>query len=546
MKKLIPIIFLIPIIHTTAYAFTISTVIADGCHEKLATSALREVRKDFTTAGQLSTTDDQKALVDDVEFKPDEDMKDLGGITFLLSIRDNDLKGRGANDLSQLALVHGNPEFQEEHCLRTATQDEPDGSKEALSACRSFIRKRVEQALDGLDSSGKPDINNTTVLPVHLSLRGDVDVPLPTYYVRMGQAIHTIQDSFTHTYRTPDGMKVTVVLNWIEFVNGNLLESRDGPAHAKALDVCDDPDDVRKTRRLLATQASVDVLKATLDPQMTKEQKMTAVSTVLDTYLTYEPGCNFENNWCNAHERQYKDANGTFPGCQTNGSGILIGVLLILGSLLFRSQRIKVGKWTAVIFIFGFLMLFIGNAKAQDKEPNPTAPAPNVTPVAEAGPTDRSEGAWGVYTGLSGSLDHPAFAGAVGVRRKMSTHWTLGWDAELNPWVAINGSSPVRLAVFNTYGTVICRFPLSYENFNLRTTLNVGTSTMLINLYGADRGTTGVYGGFSPLGLEWKASKSYYIIFNPLSYAIPIPQLTGVPLTYPQYRVTIGLEWLGS
>ena len=49
----------------------------------------------------------------------------------------------------------------------------------------------------------------------------------------------------------------------------------------------------------------------------------------------------------------------------------------------------------------------------------------------------------------------------------------------------------VRAGVFNAYGTVILRVPLSYERFNLRTTANLGMSRLLIDLYGAPKGSTG-------------------------------------------------------
>jgi hypothetical protein len=86
------------------------------------------------------------------------------------------------------------------------------------------------------------------------------------------------------------------------------------------------------------------------------------------------------------------------------------------------------------------------------------------------------------------------------------------------------------------------RFPLAYENFNLRTTLSLGASRLLMNLYGAPKGSTGLYFGVAPIGLEWKLNRIFFLIINPLNIAVPIPQLNGVPLDYPQYRFTIGLE----
>jgi len=65
---------------------------------------------------------------------------------------------------------------------------------------------------------------------------------------------------------------------------------------------------------------------------------------------------------------------------------------------------------------------------------------------------------------------------------------------------------------------------------------------MLIDLYGAPRGTTGIFVGLVPLGLEWKVSSSLYIIFDALGVAVPVPQLKGALFSYPQYRTAVGLE----
>src|SRR5205085_10766777 len=109
-------------------------------------------------------------------------------------------------------------------------------------------------------------------------------------------------------------------------------------------------------------------------------------------------------------------------------------------------------------------------------EPNThAAPAPTIVPVEEPGPRDPSQTAWGAYLGSSGSIDKAAVAVQLGARLKWSRHWTFGLDAEWNPWVTLNGYR-VGNGVFNLYGTAILRFPLAYENFNLRATANLGTS----------------------------------------------------------------------
>ena len=543
-----------------AHAYTISSAITTGCHEKITTDALRAVRLELASAGPLPANRNERALIDDLEFTPAGDMTDLGGATLLVGVRDNDLKGRDSMALSQLALVHGDPSAQREHCLRNSHEKEPDGSKTAVNDCRTFIRERIAQALVGLDAASTPDLAQRTSLPLYLSLRHAVDASLPTYYVRIGQAIHAIEDSFTHTYRTPDSTQITVVMDWVDEANGNLVEATDGPPHSSELDRCDDPDDLRQRRRELATEAATAVLHTTLDPNQTNDQKMAAVEVILDKYLSYSPGCTFDNNWCQAAERQY--GNSQFgcsmggPQRRTSGWGwaIIFGLLALAG-------RWRHGKKAMIgMTILGLTSLLPSRAFAQPEPggppPDPAAmaaaaaehkaPPPVTKPVKEPGPKDPSQIALGAYLGGSGSVNNPAAAVALGARLRFSTHWTFGLDAEWNPWFSVNGASTVRAGVFNGYGTVIFRLPLAYEQFNLRTTANFGVSRMLIDLYGAPKGSTGIYAGLSPLGLEWKMSRMFFLIINPLNFAMPTPQLSGVPFSYSQYRFTIGLEIYGG
>jgi hypothetical protein len=548
-----------------AYGYTISSAITAGCHEKITTDALRAVRLEpatLLTAAPLPADRNERALIDDLEFTPASDMTDLGGATLLVGVRDNDLKGRDSMALSQLALVHGDPSAQREHCLRNSHEKEPDGSKTAVSDCRAFIHDRIAQALDGLDATGTPDLTNRTSLPLYLSLRHGVNALLPTYYVRIGQAIHAIEDSFTHTYRTPDSMQITVVADWVDEANGNLVEATDGPPHATELDRCDDPDPLRLRRRELATEAATAVLRTTLDPNQTNDQKMAAVEVILDKYLSYSPGCTFDNQWCQAPEHAY--GNGQFscsmggPQRRTSGWGwaIIVGLFALAGRARWRHGK----KAVIGLTILWIASLLPSRAFAQPEPGRPTTPEPDAasvaaehkapppvtTPVKEPGPKDPSQVALGAYLGGSGSVNNEALAATLGARLRFSKHWTFGLDAEWNPWIAVNGASTVRAGVFNGYGTVIFRLPLAYEQFNLRTTANFGVSRLLIDLYGAPKGSTGIYAGLSPLGLEWKMSRMFFLIVNPLNFAMPTPQLKGVPFSYSQYRFTIGLEVYGG
>ncbi len=555
----------------SAHAYTIANAFSSGCHERITSDALRAVRKELPTAHPLAANDDEKALIGDLQFKPDSDMDDLGGATLLIGIRDNDLKGRGSGDLSQLAAVHGNPDGQAEHCLRSLEQIEPGGSEAAMRDCRAFVHQKIADALDALDPAGDVDDTKRTILPLHLSLRGSVDASLPTFYVLMGQAIHAVEDSFTHTYRTPDGMKVTVVLNWVESVNGKLVESRDGPPHLAELDRCDDPDDRRRVRRELATAAATALLRSALDPSKPPAAKLAEVDVTLDKYLGYQAGCTNGNNWCDAPEAAYKSTGAC--GCQIpskTAGGTWLGLsALALGALAF-TRRARRARTAALGSVVATVLLTSGVAGAQAPEPPsaPTKTAPAGTkpqvddsgnrltsgekaaieaeptrPVAEPGSHDPAKTSFGFYGAISGSFDKPAAAGSIGFRIRPTPHWAFGIDGELNRWIAVNGSNSSGASVVNVYGTAILRFPLAYENFNLRSTVNFGTSYLTTSLYGAPSGSIGIFFGISPLGIEWKASRSFYLIINPLTIAVPVPQLKGVPLLYPQYRFTIGLEF---
>ena len=303
------------------------------------------------------------------------------------------------------------------------------------------------------------------------------------------------------------------------------MEQRDGPAHLNELDRCDDPDAPRLRRRELATEAATELLRATLDPTQSSDQKLGVVDQILDRYLGYAPGCTFDNDWCAAPERQYRSS-----GCSVGGAGggrhLFSGVGILAAAILVLSR----GRGRRAGPLIGALVasLLTGLAAAEAR--------------GEADSKQPAGRAFGGHLAGAGSFDHGALAAALGARLRVNKHWTFGLDAEWNPWISTEAAQTVRAGVFNAYGTVILRVPLSYERFNLRTTANVGMSRLLIDLYGAPKGTTGIYLGLSPLGIEWEISRRIFLLLDPIGIAVPTPQLSGVPFSYPQYRTTVGVE----
>lgn len=505
---------------TPAFAFTIEGLVAEGCHERITSEALRTVRAELEPAHPLPLSDDELAIVQDVQFRADEDMRDLGGITLLIAVRDNDLKGRGAGQLSQLATVHGDPDGQREHCLKRPEHTEPGGSELAIADCRAFIKERVRQALDGLDASGEVNLESREEIAVHLELRKRVKPLLPTFYVRMGQALHALEDSFTHTYRTPDLERITVVLNWVKLVDHTLFEKDDGPPHSTDLDACGDDIELNAGRREAATRAATEVLRVALDPRRTKEQRIAEIDAMVDRYTGFQPGCDYGNQWCDAQERLLAGSCGCDAARTAGGPGSVAAVLGLIALALSRTRR-----RAAAVALLGVILAAAGTASAADGDAESDTPSPT----------------FGLHAAVAGSYDEAAFSGTVGGRLRLSDHWAVAVDAEWNPWVAI-APTHLRGGVVNFYGTIIFRAPFRSEDLGLRVAASVGSSTLLTSLYGAPAGTTGMYFGLSPVALEWRFAERFFLIFTPFHIAAPAPQLTGVPLIHRQYRTAVAIE----
>ena len=540
----------------SALAYSYESAISTGCHERITMGALRTLRTQVTSAPAVAPDSNDLSLVTDVPFTLDDDMKDLAAAAFVIGVRDNDLHGRGPTDVSQLAAIHGNPENQKEHCLRDIGDDEPAGSERALAACKAFIRGKLVEALDGLDEHGVPDPARRVDIDVSLSLRGRVTASLPLFWVRMGQGVHALQDSFTHTFRSPDRMRVRTVLNWIDYVDNDEIESRDGPVHRNGLDQCDALDPLRSQNLGVASQASLELLHAMLDAAP-REAKLAAVDATLAKYLSFEAGCTDANGWCDAPERQYQVSPGC--GCSMIGprsGGLAAAGACLLGiALLARRRR----RTLAALPIALACLALPSRANAQEPPPGavttdpqtgaavavdekkPPPGVPTVTEILSERTEEEHASFFGVYAAVSGAVTNPSLSGQFGLRFRLSQLISVGVDGEINGWYA-EQTKRFRTGVFNAYATGILHYPLRFQRVNLRSTVNLGTSTMLIDLYGAPRGTTGIFVGAVPLGLEWKLSSRFYVIFDALGVAVPIPQLAGAPFAYPQYRTALGLE----
>jgi hypothetical protein len=150
----------------------------------------------------------------------------------------------------------------------------------------------------------------------------------------------------------------------------------------------------------------------------------------------------------------------------------------------------------------------------------------------------------GVSAAVGASLDRSAAAASVGARFRLGSRWLVGADIEWNPWFAAYPLA-AHPGALNIYGTLIRRYPMRFERVNLRTTVHLGASALLFDLYGAHEGSVGPYFGITPLGIDIHIRRGWMLVFDPLGLEFPVPHLTGVPLYYEQFRLSIGVQYGG-
>lgn len=529
----------------TARAYTIQSEATKGCHELVTREAWEATERELPeTTAPLRSSGDDEALMNDLDFDLPKSHRNIGFVTLILGVRDNDVKQHGPNDLKNLSPVASDPKLQPEHCLRAPDQDEPNGSRDAVTACRDYIRGQLVAALDGLDAQGRPDPAVREKLSVSLAIRSTIDVSVPSFFLHAGRGLHALEDSFTHTFRNPDDLgKIRVVLNFVEYSEGHLDEARDGPAHRSEMDQCDDADELRTERHRLAVEAGNHALSALLDPALSRSAKEQAIDRVLDDYVTYDTKahCTAANDWCDAPERGYGSpalSCSSAPAVASRAVMVLLG--LVLAALMLGARR----TWSLAVV----LLLLLGSRTAwaqASSDTKATANQPDNASIAHAPiePPDRP-GAWFGRAALGASYDHAAFSGGLGLRYQLAEKWMLGFDAEWNPYLAITPSK-LRAGSANAYFSIIRRYQLVRATVNIRTTASIGASMLLFDLVGADKYSFGPFLGLSFLGAEWKAAKGLNLTIDPTYIALPIPSVTGIPFMYVQYRFLLGLEFGG-
>jgi hypothetical protein len=414
-------------------------------------------------------------------------------MALLFGVRSNDIRDFAPKDTSALSGVHNDPKDQPAHCMRRLEDDGPGGDLGALAACKAYILGELEAGglLDDV-----LDVAPNEKVSVYLAFRGRVEIELPSFAYRLGRALHAVQDGFTHVFRAPDdSAAVTHVLNWVDFVDpDNYDVARDGYHHIGALDDCRRDDALQDRRRARAESASISLLTAIANPAPGRRAR---VEAALDAMFVHAPGCERSNNYCDALELGEEQTHG----CAIAGGSIAL-VVLVLGFIYRRRAAI-------------------------------------VLVVALAPATVRADLKWHFDARGGGSLDETALATSIGIGADYSK-WTGGFNIEWNPWISIDAQRIVA-GSFNAYATLARRWYVRPE-VSIYSRAELGTSTLLFELVGIDRYTTGIYYGGVLVGLRIPLSRCVDLTFDPSHLAMPTPNLTGFPFYYGQWRLTLGIE----
>lgn len=492
-------------------AFQIDSPVTDDCHERITASALREAGWPGG-AIPVEFDDYQERIHDDLPFSLPADLNDPWSMALLIGAREPDLEGHSTLDLPALSHVHGHPDKQDAHCLRAPAHDGELGDSQALSACKDFILSELRIALG--TEAGSEQFQGTTQIPVSLVFRGEVDVELQRFGFHLGRALHALQDGFSHTFRSSDGSTVHSVLNWTDWIKDHYDSARDGHQHLSPLDECSDaaPAELRVGK---AVEASTALLESLSDIDATNDARIAAAADVVDRYLALEPGCSAENDWCDAPERFEESTMGCSVSSRSQG---LWWLAIVLFAFFWRRHRL----WSFTGLVVAVMCMCVtSQAHAQER-------APGVP--------------WGLYAAGGVSIDRGALAFSFGGRAQLNKNLYLGADLEYNPWFSLE-TGEFADGVINAYATIILAWA-RLGDMELRTSGHLGISVLLFDLVGADEGSVGPFGALTLLGIAWDLGPQVKWVIDPAQVAVPIPQVTGIPFYYLQYRFVTGIQWV--
>ncbi|MBW2508779.1 MAG: hypothetical protein JRE81_09125, partial [Deltaproteobacteria bacterium] len=190
---------------TPANAYTVQSGFTGGCHEEV-TIGLSQVLLDDPIVDEVVVPggDTWRELARSLPDLAGPDLTDpqlFVLFSLLIGVRAPDTGGHSVSDLSAAREIAADPraETQYLHALRGREDDEPDGSRSAVEGTRASIRRSLGAAAAAL---ARPIENQNTAAPYTLDFYNRFYVPVWEPAYMLGEAAHTLQDSFSHSIRS--------------------------------------------------------------------------------------------------------------------------------------------------------------------------------------------------------------------------------------------------------------------------------------------------------------------------------------------------------
>lgn len=123
----------------------------------------------------------------------------------------------------------------------------------------------------------------------------------------------------------------------------------------------------------------------------------------------------------------------------------------------------------------------------------------------------------------------------IGFRKN---RWDAFVQAEHGLWRDDEGVDSLSIQTMNVGVGV----GLSYFERHMRASLAIGPSILLTPSQLDDAGAVGIFLDLRPAGFRWPVGEHVVVELNPLTFAIVMPTMTGIPLLYFTYRTALLLE----
>lgn len=304
--------------HSVAYY--IDTGLSNPCHEKLTAELLVQFMQETSLdAEQNVPLPDSNlwemysdAILANFDIKVENRNEKYVIASLMIGTRWPDEHGRSVTSLEALYSTHGDPSDQHEHFLRHPHHDYTDGNVAAIEEAKTFLSKRTRLALAYLKSEKDSQIIELTE---YVEFYGQIKFKLwaPAFY--LGTAIHTLQDSFSHTVRSDDLTHILHVMNFIDAVTEDFKEHKDGLAHSYGMDYCSPQNKPLTDESQRATYEMILMLET---------GDFEDFEIIMQTWFQHRDGCTIENKFCNTkwYDNITSDPTDPIVGCQMASTSI--------------------------------------------------------------------------------------------------------------------------------------------------------------------------------------------------------------------------------